>query len=105
MTILKKTLKEALQWVRRSQMKETMLRRHLVNSPPPPPPPLKALSEPHTIQENDTDYIHSLENEITNVKRPLFAAEARVVQAEQREEVITQEVNALAELLICQLDD
>ncbi|CAH1436100.1 unnamed protein product [Lactuca virosa] len=69
------------------------------------PHPSKALSDPHTIQESDTDYIRSLEKEITNLKRQLFAAEARAVRAEQREEVITQEVNELAELLIRQFDD
>ncbi|CAI9298925.1 unnamed protein product [Lactuca saligna] len=67
--------------------------------------PSKALSDPHTTQESNADYIRSLENEIANLKHQLFAAEARVVPAEQRKEVITQEVNDLAELLIRQLKD
>lgn len=62
-------------------------------------------SDPHTIQKSDTYHIHSLEEEITNLKLQLFAAEARVVRAEQREEIITQEVNEVAELLIRQLDN
>ncbi|CAI9302452.1 unnamed protein product [Lactuca saligna] len=70
-----------------------------VKETPSKPHPLEPLSGPHTIQESDTDYIHSLEKEIANLKRQLFVAEARAVQAEQREEVITQEVNELAELL------
>ncbi|CAH1449250.1 unnamed protein product [Lactuca virosa] len=69
---------------------------------PSKPHPSEALSDPHTIQESDTDYIRSLEKEIANLKRQLFADEARAVRAKQREEVITQEVN---ELLIRQLDD
>ncbi|CAI9278010.1 unnamed protein product [Lactuca saligna] len=56
-------------------------------------------------EETDTDYIRSLKEEITNLKRQLFAAEARAVRAEQREDVITQEVNDVAELMISQLDD
>ena len=62
-------------------------------------------SDPCTVQKNDTKHIHSLEEEIINLKRQLFAAEARAVRAEQREEIITQEVNGLAELLIRQLVD
>ncbi|CAH1426789.1 unnamed protein product [Lactuca virosa] len=76
-----------------------------VKETPSKPHPSEALSDPHTIQESDIDYIHSLEKEIGNLKHQLFAVEARVVRAEQREEVITQEVNELAELLIRQLDD
>ncbi|CAH1435717.1 unnamed protein product [Lactuca virosa] len=76
-----------------------------VKETPSKPHPSEALSDPHTIQESNTDYIRSLEKEIANLKRQLFAAEARAVRAEKREEEITQEVNELAELLICQLDD
>ncbi|CAH1420752.1 unnamed protein product [Lactuca virosa] len=76
-----------------------------VKETPSKPHPSEAISDPHTIQESDTDYIRSLEKEIANLKCQLFAAEARAVRAEQREEVITQEVNELAELLIRQLDD
>ncbi|CAI9279438.1 unnamed protein product [Lactuca saligna] len=78
-----------------TKVKETSSKPHLS----------KALSGPHTIQESDTDYIRSLEKEITNLKRQLLAAETRAIRAEQREEIITQEVNELAELLIRQLDD
>ncbi|CAI9298432.1 unnamed protein product [Lactuca saligna] len=97
MTILKKTLNEALQWEsdEGKDVKETSSKPHRS----------KALSDPYTIQESDTDYIHSLVKEITNLKRQLFAAEARVVRAEQMEEVITHEVKELVELLIRQLDD
>ncbi|CAI9269177.1 unnamed protein product [Lactuca saligna] len=60
----------------------------------------KAPSDPCTVQKSDTDHISSLEEEITNLKRQLFAAEARVVRVEQRVEAVTQEENKLAELLI-----
>ncbi|CAI9264026.1 unnamed protein product [Lactuca saligna] len=76
-----------------------------VNEAPGEPHPSEVLSNPPMIPETDIDYIRSLEEEITNLKRHLFAAEARAVQAEQREDVITQEVNKMAELLIRQLDD
>ena len=47
--------------------------------------PSEPLSGPHTIQESDTDYIHSLEKEIANLKCQLFADEVRVIRVEQRE--------------------
>ncbi|CAI9302993.1 unnamed protein product [Lactuca saligna] len=65
----------------------------------------KVASDPHTVQRGDAYYLRSLEEEITNHKRQLFATEARAIRAEQRVEVITQEANELAELLISQLDD
>ncbi|CAI9271145.1 unnamed protein product [Lactuca saligna] len=58
---------------------------------PSKPQPSETLLDPHTIQESDTNYIHTLEKEIANFNRQLFAAESRAVRAEQREEVITQE--------------
>ncbi|CAI9276655.1 unnamed protein product [Lactuca saligna] len=68
---------------------------HLLNAP----------SDPWTVQRGDAYHLCSLEEEITNLKCQLFATEARDVRAEQRVEIITQEVNELAELLIHQLDD
>ncbi|CAI9286886.1 unnamed protein product [Lactuca saligna] len=53
-----------------------------VKETPSKPHPSETLSDPHTIQESDTYYIHSLEKEIANLKRQLFAAEARAIQAE-----------------------
>ncbi|CAI9260319.1 unnamed protein product [Lactuca saligna] len=76
-------------------VKETHSEPHLPEAP----------SEPHTVQKSDTDHIHSLAKEITNLKCQLFTAKARAVRSDQREEVITQEVNELPELLIRQLDD
>ncbi|CAH1417101.1 unnamed protein product [Lactuca virosa] len=76
-----------------------------IKETPSKPHPSEALPDPHTNQESNTDYIRSLEKEIPNLKRQLFAAEARVVRAEKREKVITQEVNELAELLIRQLNN
>ncbi|CAI9260333.1 unnamed protein product [Lactuca saligna] len=65
----------------------------------------KAPSDPHMVQRGDAYHLRSLEEVITNLKRQLFMTEARAVLAEQRVEVITQEANELAELLIRQLDD
>ncbi|CAI9295437.1 unnamed protein product [Lactuca saligna] len=65
----------------------------------------KAPSDPRMVQKGDAYHLRSLEDEIKNLKRQLFVTEARVVRAEQRVEVITQEENELAELLIRQLDD
>ncbi|CAH1428604.1 unnamed protein product [Lactuca virosa] len=50
-----------------------------VKKTPSKPHPSEALSNPHTIKESDTDYIRSIEKEIANLKRQLFAAEARAV--------------------------
>ncbi|CAI9303207.1 unnamed protein product [Lactuca saligna] len=55
---------------------------------------------PEEYMESDTDHIRSVEDKIISLKRQLFAAEARVIRAERREEV-----NELAKLLIRQLDD
>ncbi|CAI9304361.1 unnamed protein product [Lactuca saligna] len=65
----------------------------------------KAPSNPRTVLRGDAYHLRSLEEEITNLKRQLFATEARVVRADQRVEVITQEVNELVEHLIRQLND
>ncbi|CAI9270881.1 unnamed protein product [Lactuca saligna] len=65
----------------------------------------KAPSDPRTVQKGDTDYLRSLEEAVISLKLQLFTAEARDVRAEKRVEVITQEADELAELLIRQLDD
>ncbi|CAI9299164.1 unnamed protein product [Lactuca saligna] len=65
----------------------------------------KAPSDPRTVLKSDTDHLRSLEEEITNLKRQIFAGKERVVQVEKRVKVITQEANKLVELQIRQLDD
>ncbi|CAI9281455.1 unnamed protein product [Lactuca saligna] len=69
------------------------------------PHPLKAQSDSRMIQRIDTNYLRSLEEAIISLKLQLIAAKARAVQAERRVEVITQEADELAELLIHQLDN
>ncbi|CAI9282705.1 unnamed protein product [Lactuca saligna] len=64
-----------------------------------------APSDPHTVQNGDAYHLRSLEEEKTNLKHQLFASEARAIRVEQRVEVITQEGNEPAELLIRPLDD
>ncbi|CAI9280554.1 unnamed protein product [Lactuca saligna] len=49
----------------------------------------KAPSDPRTVQKGVAYHLRSLEEEITNLKRQLFATEARAVRVEQRVEVIT----------------
>ncbi|CAI9268292.1 unnamed protein product [Lactuca saligna] len=65
----------------------------------------KAPLDPRTVHRGDAYDLRSLEEEITHLKLQFFATEARFVRAEKRVEVITQEANELAELLIRQLDD
>ncbi|CAI9279912.1 unnamed protein product [Lactuca saligna] len=65
----------------------------------------KASSDPHTVQRVYTNYLRSLEEAIIGLKLQLITAEVRAVRSEQRVEVITQEADELAELLIRQLDD
>ncbi|CAI9282012.1 unnamed protein product [Lactuca saligna] len=73
-----------------------------------------ACSEPHQLeapsnfrmfQGVDTDYLHALEEAVISLKLQLIMAKARVVQAEQKVEAITQEADELAELLVRHLDD
>ena len=68
------------------------------------PHPSETLPNQHTVQESTTDHTCSLEDEVANLKQQLFAAEARVVRAEQKEDVITREANELAKLLVRQFD-
>ncbi|CAI9289275.1 unnamed protein product [Lactuca saligna] len=75
-------------------IKETSSEPHPTETPP----------AQHVVQESTTDQILSLEQEVANLKQQLFAAEAMVVQARQRENMITQEANELAELLVRQFD-
>ncbi|CAH1427606.1 unnamed protein product [Lactuca virosa] len=49
----------------------------------------KVPSDPRPVQKGDTDYLRSLGKAIISLKLQLFTAEARVVRAEQRVEVIT----------------
>ncbi|CAI9269895.1 unnamed protein product [Lactuca saligna] len=65
----------------------------------------EAPSNYRTVQRVDTNYLRSLEETIISLKLQLITAKARVVRAEQRIEVITQEADELAELLIRELDD
>ncbi|CAI9284171.1 unnamed protein product [Lactuca saligna] len=65
----------------------------------------KSPSDLRMVQKGDAYHLRSLEEEITNLKHQIFAAEARVVRAEKRVEVVTQEANELDKLLIHQLDD
>ncbi|CAI9260499.1 unnamed protein product [Lactuca saligna] len=58
-----------------------------------------------TFHGVDTDYLRSLEEAIISLKLQLIMAKARVVRAKQKVEVINQEVDELAELLIRHLDD
>ena len=50
-------------------------------------------------QEDPTDDLLSLEEEVATLKKQLLAAEARVVQAEQRVDEITRETSEMAELI------
>ncbi|CAI9277996.1 unnamed protein product [Lactuca saligna] len=73
-----------------------------------------ACSEPHQseapsnfrmFQGVDTDYLRSLEEAVISLKLQLIMTKARVVRAEPKVEVITQEADELAELLVHHLDD
>ncbi|CAI9290623.1 unnamed protein product [Lactuca saligna] len=68
------------------------------------PHPSETRSDWHTVQESTTYHICSLEIEVANLKQQLFAAEARSARARQREDVITQEANKLAKILVFQFD-
>ncbi|CAI9284327.1 unnamed protein product [Lactuca saligna] len=65
----------------------------------------KAPSDSCMVQRVDTNYLCSLEEAIISRKLQLITTKERVVKAKQRVEVITQEADELAELLIRQLDD
>ena len=62
-------------------------------------------SNSRTVQRGDTNYLRSLEEAIISLKLQLITAKARAVRAEQRVDVITQEADELAELLIRELDN
>ncbi|CAI9303341.1 unnamed protein product [Lactuca saligna] len=74
----------------------------------------EARSEPHhseapsnfrMFQGVDTDYLRSLEEAVVSLKLQLIMAKARAVRPERKVEVITQEADELAELLVRHLDD
>ncbi|CAI9277035.1 unnamed protein product [Lactuca saligna] len=74
----------------------------------------EARSEPHQsgapsnfcmFQGVDTDYVRALEETVISLKLQLIMAKTRAMRAERKVELITQEADELAELLICQLDD
>ncbi|CAI9262881.1 unnamed protein product [Lactuca saligna] len=79
--ILKKTPMEALPWVNRWDPKCNRKRKD-VEEAHNEPHLSKAPSDPRTVQKGDAYHLHSLEEEITNLKCELFATEARVVRAE-----------------------
>ncbi|CAI9282878.1 unnamed protein product [Lactuca saligna] len=64
----------------------------------------EACSEPHQA-EAPSNYLRSLEEAVISLKLQLIMTKARAVRAEQKVEVITQEVGELAELLVCHLDN
>ncbi|CAI9296863.1 unnamed protein product [Lactuca saligna] len=57
------------------------------------------------FQGVDTNYLRSLEEAVISLKLQLIMTKARVVRAERKVEVITQEADELAELLVRHLDD
>ncbi|CAI9268455.1 unnamed protein product [Lactuca saligna] len=59
----------------------------------------------HMFQGVDTDYLRSLEEAVISLKLQLIMAKARAMRAERKVEVITQEADELAELLVRHLDD
>ncbi|CAI9284961.1 unnamed protein product [Lactuca saligna] len=63
------------------------------------PYPPEAIPAQHTIQEDSTDRLHLLEEEVATLRQQLFATEARAVQEEQRNEEITWEMIDLANLV------
>ena len=74
----------------------------------------EACSGPHQLevppkfrmfQGVDTDYLRALEEAVISLKLQLIMAKARAARAERKVEVITQEADELAELLVRHLDD
>ncbi|CAI9285733.1 unnamed protein product [Lactuca saligna] len=74
----------------------------------------EACSEPHQaeapsnflmFQGVDTDYLRSLEEAVIILKLQLIMTKARAMRFERKVEVITQEADELAELLVRHLDD
>ncbi|CAI9269348.1 unnamed protein product [Lactuca saligna] len=65
----------------------------------------KALSNFRMFQRVDTDYLRSLEEAVISLMLQLIMAKARAGRAERKVEVITQEADELAELLVRHLDD
>ncbi|CAI9270674.1 unnamed protein product [Lactuca saligna] len=63
-----------------------------------------ATSNQHTVQEDPTNRLHSLEEEVTTLKHHLLAAEARAVQADQRVDETTHEMSEIVELLVRYFD-
>ncbi|CAI9269667.1 unnamed protein product [Lactuca saligna] len=74
----------------------------------------EACSEPHQLEASsnfrmfqgvDTDYLRALGEAVINLKLQLIMAKARVARTERKVEVITQEADELAKLLVRHLDD
>ncbi|CAI9303319.1 unnamed protein product [Lactuca saligna] len=69
------------------------------------PHQLEAPSNFHMFQGVDTDYLCTLEEAVISLKLQLIMAKARAMRAERKVEVITQEADELAKLLVCHIDD
>ncbi|CAI9281876.1 unnamed protein product [Lactuca saligna] len=74
----------------------------------------EACSEPHHLeaasnfrmfQGVDTDYLRALEEAIISLKLQFIMPKARATRAERKVEVITQEEDELAELLVRHIDN
>ena len=66
---------------------------------------MEAPSHFRMFQGVDTDNLHALEVAVISLKLQLIMAKARATRAERKVEVITQEADELAELLVRHLDD
>ncbi|CAI9283505.1 unnamed protein product [Lactuca saligna] len=69
------------------------------------PHQLEALSNFHMFQGVDTDYLRALEGAVISLKLQLIMAKTKATRAERKVEVITQEADELAELLVGHIDD
>ncbi|CAI9290437.1 unnamed protein product [Lactuca saligna] len=69
----------------------------IIGEIPMGPHPSEAIPTQHTIQEDSTDGLRLLGEEVATHRQQLFAAEARVVQSEQINEKITREMSDLAD--------
>ncbi|CAI9263347.1 unnamed protein product [Lactuca saligna] len=69
------------------------------------PHQLEAPSNLRMFQGVDTEYLRALEEVVITLKLQLIMAKARATRAERKVEVITQEADELAELLVRHIDD